>query len=300
MMRKEKTKRNPMSAQLMKGLTVAQKIREEVRQQALLLREQHIIPTLQVLLVGDDSASLVYAESKAKVGAPLGIEVKITAMPTSSTQAEVYEVLQNWRKNPLVHGILVELPLPAHLDKFALLSHISPLKDVDGMHPLNFGYSLAGFEDKALAPATPLACMKLLEHYNINLRGKRVVLVGRGDTVGRPLIGLLLKRDATLTICHSRTQDLARHCRDAQVLIAAVGAPDIIKADMLSDGVVVLDAGINPTPDGAGICGDVEAAAAAKASFISPVPGGVGSLTTTVIMDNLIKAIKLQQAAGRL
>lgn len=284
----------------MKGLAVAKKIREQVTEQALTLRQKKIIPVLNVLLVGNDPASQVYAESKIKVGAPLGIEVRLTIMPEHSTHEEVDALLFSWRKDPSVHGVLVELPLPAHLDKMALLSRLSPLKDVDGMHPLNLGYTLAGLEERALAPATPRACVALLEHNNISLRGKRVTLVGRGDTVGRPLIGLLLKRDSTLTVCHSRTLDLALHCRQAEVLIAAVGIPAMIKPDMIAKGAIVVDAGINPTADGLNICGDVDPEAAETAGYLSPVPGGVGSLTTTIIMENLIKAIKLQQAAGRL
>ena len=290
-----------MSAQLMKGLVVAKELREKIKQQAeQLLRERSITPTLNVLLVGDDPASQVYAESKIKVGSPLGIKVNLTVLPANSGFEQVDALLQAWRADSEVHGVLIELPLPAHLNKFELFRRLSPLKDVDGVHPLNWGYALAGMEDNALTPATPRACMALLEYYSISLAGKRVTLVGRGETVGRPMIGLLLKRDATLTICHSRTLNMAEHCRGAEVLIAAVGVPSLITKDMLTPGVVVLDAGINPTPDGQGICGDVDPTAAEIASYLSPVPGGVGSLTTTIIMENLIKAIHLQIAAGRL
>ena len=263
----------------MQGLPIARLLREDIARR---IREGGLAPVLNVLLVGDDPASEVYAASKIKVAEPLGIKVNLTILGAGSGPDEILAVLSNWNDDPDVHGILVEMPLPGHLDKNLVLAAINPNKDVDGAHPLNRGYLLDGLEERALVPATPLACVTLLQHYNIPLKGKRVTLVGRGETVGRPLASMLIKRDATVTVCHSKTVDLALHCRQAEILIVAAGAPKLVSADMVTPGAVVLDAGINPA--GEGICGDVDPAVARVAAYLSPVPGGVGSLTTTIIM----------------
>jgi methylenetetrahydrofolate dehydrogenase (NADP+)/methenyltetrahydrofolate cyclohydrolase len=196
-----------------------------------------------------------------------------------------------------VHGILVELPLPKHLKKEEVMEAIDPKKDVDGVHPVNRGYLLGGQEHLALVPATPLSCIALMERAGIALRGKKVTLVGRGDTVGRPLASLLIKRDATITVCHTKTVDLAGECKRGEIVVAAAGAAGLVTKDMIAPGTVVIDAGINPTPDGKGICGDVTADVEEVAKAMTPVPGGVGSLTTTIIMQNLLKAVKLQGLA---
>jgi methylenetetrahydrofolate dehydrogenase (NADP+)/methenyltetrahydrofolate cyclohydrolase len=283
-----------MPAQLLEGRPAALALQAEIKFKVQAVKRQGINPTLKVLLAGNDEASLIYAGAKSKLAAALGITVQVHHLPASAQTAEALELLEQWRQEREVHGVMLELPLPARLDKTALLTALDPLKDVDGLHPLNLGNSLMGAP--AIPPATPAACLALLDYYGIELAGKRVTLVGRGDTVGRPLLGLLLKRDATITICHSKTKDLARHCRQAEVVIAAAGVPGLITASMLNEGAIVVDAGINQ--QGSGICGDVDPLAAEAAAWLSPVPGGVGALTTTIIMKNLLTAVARQQLPG--
>jgi methylenetetrahydrofolate dehydrogenase (NADP+)/methenyltetrahydrofolate cyclohydrolase len=282
-----------MSAQLMKGLAPAECLRIRIAAQAQKMRTNGITPRLNVLLPGNDQASRLYASAKARLGNSLGIMVDVRAVGEEGFE-EALRLLQAWNEDAAVHGILVELPLPPGWDKSALLAAIDPHKDVDGVHPLNRGYLLDGQEEKALLPATPLACLALLDYYQISLGGKRITLVGRGDTVGRPLGSMLIKRDATLTICHSKSKDLAWHCRQAEILVAAAGKPGLITPDMVRPGAVVLDAGVSYLKDGKSVQGDVAPAASEAAAYMSPVPGGVGTLTTTVIMANLLKALKLQ------
>ncbi len=283
-----------MGAELIKGLPIAKEIRAEISQQVEELKSKGVQPKLAVLLVGDDEASVVYAQSKQKVGGNLGIEVDLKVMPADTPQDEVLSTIQGWNADAAVHGILVELPLPKQISKEAVMEAIEPKKDVDGVHPVNRGYLLGGQEHLALVPATPLSCVALAERAGIELRGKRVTLVGRGDTVGRPLASLLIKRDATITVCHTKTVDLAAECQRGEIVVAAAGFAGLVTKDMISPGTVVIDAGINPTPDGKGICGDVAPDVEEVAKAMTPVPGGVGSLTTTIIMQNLLKAISLQ------
>lgn len=283
-----------MGAELIKGLPIAKEIRVEIGQEVEELKKKGVQPKLAVLLVGDDEASVVYAQSKQKVGGNLGIEVELKVMPADTPQEEVLATIQAWNADAAVHGILVELPLPKQISKEAVMEAIEPKKDVDGVHPVNRGYLLGGQEHLALVPATPLSCVALAERAGIELRGKRVTLVGRGDTVGRPLASLLIKRDATITVCHTKTVDLAAECQRGEIVVAAAGFAGLVTKDMISPGTVVIDAGINPTPDGKGICGDVAPDVEEVAKAMTPVPGGVGSLTTTIIMQNLLKAISLQ------
>ena len=283
-----------MAAELIKGLPIAKVIREEISKDVEALNSKGISPKLAVLLVGDDEASVVYAQSKQKVGGNLGIEVDLKVMAADTSEDTVLEQIQGWNDDPGVHGILVELPLPKHIGKEKVMEAIKPVKDVDGVHPVNRGYLLGGQEHLALVPATPLSCIALMERAGITLRGKKVTLVGRGDTVGRPLASLLIKRDATITVCHTKTVDLPGECHNGEIVVAAAGFAGLVTKDMIKPGTVVIDAGINPTPDGKGICGDVAADVQEVAGAMTPVPGGVGSLTTTIILENLLKAIKLQ------
>lgn len=286
-----------MSAELIKGLPVAKVIREEIAAEVTTMGEKGVKPILAVLLVGEDDASVWYAKSKVKVGDKLGIQVDLTVLPAETDQETVMNQVKTWNEDPNVHGILVELPLPKHLSKEKVMEAIDPKKDVDGVHPVNRGYLLGGQEHLALVPATPLACVALAERAGIELRGKKVTLVGRGDTVGRPLASLLIKRDATITVCHTKTVDLAAECRNGEVVVAAAGFAGLVTKDMISPGTTVIDAGVNPTPDGESICGDCAPDVEETAAKLTPVPGGVGSLTTTIIMQNLLKAIKLQGLA---
>ena len=256
-------------------------------------------PKLAVLLVGDDPGSVWYAKSKVGVGEKLGIEVDLHTMAPDTSEETILEQIQGWNMDSSVHGILVELPLPKGLSKEKIMESIDPKKDVDGVHPVNRGYLLGGQEHLALVPATPLSCIALAERAGIDFKGKRVTLVGRGDTVGRPLASLLIKRDATITVCHTKTKDLAAECRRGEIVVAAAGFAGLVKKDMISPGAVVIDAGVNEVKDESGeskYVGDCEPDVAEVAAALSPVPGGVGSLTTTIIMGNVLKALTLQGA----
>jgi len=284
-----------MPAEIIKGLPVATTMREEIT--ARVKKMGGILPKLAVVLVGDDEASRVYAQSKEKVGEKMGIKVDLHVRPASTSEAEVIQLVDQLNADKNVHGILVELPLPKTIQKEKVMNRIDPRKDVDGVHPVNRGYLLGGQEHLALVPATPLACIELIQRSGLALQGKRVTLVGRGDTVGRPLASLLIKRDATITVCHTKTVDLASTVKAAEIVVAAAGFPKLVQGNMLAPGQTVIDAGINQLDDG-NLCGDVDTEAASQiVRAITPVPGGVGSLTTTVIMQNLLKAIELQGLA---
>ncbi|MDR2386640.1 MAG: bifunctional 5,10-methylenetetrahydrofolate dehydrogenase/5,10-methenyltetrahydrofolate cyclohydrolase [Deltaproteobacteria bacterium] len=282
-----------MTAQIIKGLPVANAIREELIPKVKELSAKGIQPKLAVILAGGDDASRVYAQSKEKVGDKLGIKVEIHVRPDEVKEEELLKLVDDLNADPKVHGILVELPLPKHIQKELVMNRLDPKKDVDGVHPVNRGYLLGGQEHLALVPATPLSCIELIQRSGVELKGKRVALVGRGDTVGRPLASLLIKRDATITVCHTKTVDIASITKAAEIVVAAAGFPGLVKASMLSPGQIVIDAGINQLPDNS-IIGDVEPAAAEVVAFLTPVPGGVGSLTTSIIMSNLLKAVQLQ------
>ncbi len=285
-----------MAAEIIKGKPIADKIREEITAEVEDLKKKGVNPKLAVLLVGDDPGSVWYAKSKVKIGEKLGIFVDLKTMDADTDQETVLKTIQGWNEDKDVHGILVELPLPKHLSKEAVMESITPKKDVDGVHPVNRGYLLGGQEHLALVPATPQSCITLAERAGINFRGKRVTLVGRGDTVGRPLASLLIKRDATITVCHTKTVDLAAECRRGEIVVAAAGRAGLVTKEMISPGTVVIDAGVNEVGDGKYV-GDVAPDVAEVAGALTPVPGGVGSLTTTIIMNNLLKAIKLQGLA---
>lgn len=277
-------------AQIIRGQPVANRIREELLPEIERLRAQGRPPALAVVLVGVDPGSVWYAESKVKVGEKMGVAVQITRMPADSSTESILSILDAMNRDPAIHGILVELPLPKGVDKARVLNAIDPAKDVDGVTATNRGYLLGGQEDRALVPATPLACVELLDRNGVSLRGKRVTLVGRGDTVGRPLAMLLIKRDATVTVCHTKTVDLAAECLRAEILVAAAGSAGLVRRGMVAPGAVVIDAGVNAVPGG--FVGDVDfEGVQMDAAAITPVPGGVGSLTTTMILRNTITAI---------
>jgi methylenetetrahydrofolate dehydrogenase (NADP+)/methenyltetrahydrofolate cyclohydrolase len=283
-----------MPAEQIKGMPIANEIREEIVAEVEKFKAAGVTPRLAVVLVGDDEASVVYARSKEKVGDKLGIKVDLTVKDGSTSEQEVLALIDSLNADENVHGILVELPLPKHIAKEKIMARLDPLKDVDGVHPVNRGYLLGGQEQLALVPATPLACIELMERAGVQLRGKRVALVGRGDTVGRPLASLLIKRDATITVCHTKTVDIPAITKAAEIVVVAAGKAGLINGDMLSPGQIVVDAGINAKDEG-GITGDVDFESAEKVvKAITPVPGGVGSLTTTIIMKNLLKAARLQ------
>lgn len=285
-----------MSAEIIKGKPIADELRAELVKEIESVKEKGFTPKLSVILVGDDPGSVWYARNKITVGEKVGAVVEVHELPPDTPEDDVVALTEKLNKDPAVHGILVELPLPKHIDKAKVMNAILPSKDVDGVTAENRGYVLGGQEELALIPATPLACIEFIKRSGIELRGKRVTLVGRGDTVGRPLAMLLIQRgrDATITVCHTKTADLAAECRRAEILIAAAGAKHLIKKNMVSPGTIVVDAGINET-EGGGITGDVDFEEVKEvAGAITPVPGGVGGLTTTIIIQNTVKALKLQ------
>ncbi|NMA67965.1 MAG: bifunctional 5,10-methylene-tetrahydrofolate dehydrogenase/5,10-methylene-tetrahydrofolate cyclohydrolase [Desulfitobacterium sp.] len=278
-------------AQILDGRAIAKVLREEVKQEVSVLKEKGINPKLDVILVGDDPASVVYAKSKEKACNNQGIDFELHVLPEDSNEDKVVELIESLNANPDVHGIMIELPLPKHMSKERIMSAVRPDKDVDGVHPINRGYILSG--EEGLFPATPISCIELMLRSGVEIAGKHVVIVGRGETVGKPLVFLILKHNATVTICHSRTPDLGYHTRQADIVVAAVGKAKLITKDMIKPGAVVVDAGINEIEGG--ICGDVDYDEVKEvASWISPVPGGVGSLTTALIMKNVLKGIELQ------
>lgn len=283
-----------METKVIKGAPIANEIRAELSLEIDKCKSLGYIPRLSVLLAGNDPGSVWYAESKVKIGDKLGVKVELVRFAEDAREEELIRHIAALNEDSTVHGILVELPLPKHINKAKVMNAISPLKDVDGVTAVNRGYVMGGQDNLALVPATPMSCIELIERSGVNLKGKKVTLVGRGDTVGRPLASLLISRDATITVCHTKTVNLAEECRKAEIIVAAAGRAHLVTADMVSEGTVVIDAGINELDDGT-FTGDVDyEAVKEKASAITPVPGGVGSLTTTVIMANTIKALKLQ------
>jgi methylenetetrahydrofolate dehydrogenase (NADP+)/methenyltetrahydrofolate cyclohydrolase len=287
-----------MAAKIIKGAPIAEEIRAELKIEADALKAKGFTPKLSVVLVGDDPGSVWYARNKVTTGEKIGVVVEVHELATDTPEAEVVALVEKLNNDPDVHGILVELPLPGHINKGNVMNAIQPAKDVDGVTAEQRGYILGDMESMALVPATPLACIELIKRAGVEIKGKRVTLIGRGDTVGRPLAMLLLSkgRDATLTVCHSRTVDLPGVCREADILIAAAGAgaDHLVKKDAVKPGATVIDAAINETADGS-ITGDVAPDAAEVAGVFTPVPGGVGSLTTSIICGNTIKALKLQK-----
>ncbi|KLU61364.1 bifunctional protein FolD protein [Peptococcaceae bacterium CEB3] len=281
-----------MVAQLLDGKAVSKVLKEEIQQEIGQWKEKGVQPKLAVILVGDDPASVVYAKSKQKVSEGLGMAFELFTFPADTAEEEVLALIERLNGDTQTHGIMIELPLPKHIAKERIMAAVLPEKDVDGVHPVNRGYILSG--QKGLFPATPQSCIEILLRSGVEIAGKHVVIVGRGETVGKPLVFLILKHNATVTICHSKTPDLGYHTRQADILIAAVGKAKLIKKDMVKPGAVVVDAGINEIPGG--ICGDVDFEAVKDvAGLISPVPGGVGSLTTALIMRNVLQGIALQR-----
>lgn len=255
-------------------------------------QEKGITPKIAILLVGSDPASVHYANSKCKACQNLGFEHEMIHLPENSKESSILEIINKLNKDSSIHGVMVELPLPKHLDTRKITESVAPVKDVDGVHPTNRGLIMSG--GQGLFPATPQSCLELLLRSGVEIRGKHVVIVGRGDTVGRPLVFMILKYDATVTICHSKTQDMASHTKQADILIVAAGRAGLITADMVKKGAVVIDAGINEV-DGK-LRGDVDFEGVQEvASLISPVPGGVGVLTTALLLRNVLKGIAIQQ-----
>jgi methylenetetrahydrofolate dehydrogenase (NADP+)/methenyltetrahydrofolate cyclohydrolase len=271
---------------LMEGKPAAALLRARLAEKAKKLREQKIPCGLAVLLVGDDHASIIYADWLGKLCGSLGISYHLAALPGETTPKQILELIEQLNRNPEVSGILPMMPLPHGIDPDVVVRGIDPDKDVDALHPLNVGLVAAG--KSPWAPCTPRAVMTVLDHYGIPLAGKHAVIVGRSNVVGKPLTQLLLARDATVTICHSRTPDLSYFLRQADLVVAAVGKPRLITAPMIKPGAVVVDVGINDL-DGR-IVGDVDfEGVSAVASAITPVPGGIGTVSTVMVVEAVLR-----------
>lgn len=273
---------------LIDGKTVAQKVRDEVKENVQ--KDDFIYPPhLTIIRVGDDPASATYVKNKTKASQEVGIEVEDIYF-TECTQKSLESLIENLNYEETVDGILVQLPLPSYLDSDKILNLINPKKDVDGFTDTNMGKLFAN--KKCTVACTPAGIMRLLDEYNIEIEGKKVVIVGRSNIVGKPMAALMLNRNATVTICHSKTKNLKEECLQADILIVAIGRPKFITADMVKEGAVVIDVGINRDENNK-LCGDVDFEnVAPKCSFITPVPGGVGPMTVAMLMKNTYEAMK--------
>lgn len=281
-----------MSATLINGNELAKRFHQQIREEVEQLNGQNIRPGLAVILVGNNPASESYVKAKVRDCEKVGIYSKVIRLNTDVTQEEVLRIIQELNHDSSIHGILVQLPLPEHIAEKAIIETIAPEKDVDGFHPVNVGNMLIGSE--GYLPCTPHGIIKMIQSTGIEIAGKRVVVVGRSNIVGKPVSLLLLQEDATVTICHSKTPDLAAMTKQAEILIVAVGKAGIIKKEHVASGAVVIDVGVNRTEDGR-LVGDVAfEEVKEQASYITPVPGGVGPMTRTMLLYNTLEAVKRQ------
>ncbi|WP_066047172.1 bifunctional methylenetetrahydrofolate dehydrogenase/methenyltetrahydrofolate cyclohydrolase FolD [Robertmurraya korlensis] len=279
-----------MEAQTINGKELSIKKRVEIQENVQSLKKEGVVPGLAVILVGNNDASRTYVANKQKACKELGIYSELITFDATVTQDVLLSKIHALNENKDIHGILVQLPLPKHLDEDEIIDAISPMKDVDGFHPINVGKMVIGQD--ALMPCTPSGVMVMLEDHGISLSGKHVVIVGRSNIVGKPLGQMLLNQDATVTYCHSKTHDLASFTKQADILIAAVGKANFITPDYVKNGAVVIDVGINRNEEGK-LCGDVAYHQVKEiASYITPVPGGVGPMTITMLMYNTVKAAR--------
>ena len=277
-----------MAAQILDGKSLAAEVRAAVKHKVAALAQHGVRPGLAVILAGDDAASRVYVRNKVRACVETGVASTLIELPDDVSESELRSQVEKLNRDPAVHGILVQLPLPKHIDSARVLEGVSAAKDVDGFHAENLGALLAG--QRGLVPCTPAGVMRLLEHAGIPLAGRRAVVVGRSTIVGKPLALLLLQKDATVTICHSKSSDLAEICRGADILVAAVGRAKLVTAAMVKPGSCVIDVGVNRLADGT-LAGDVDFAPVQDvAGWITPVPGGVGPMTIAMLLENCLKA----------
>ncbi|TDL93069.1 bifunctional methylenetetrahydrofolate dehydrogenase/methenyltetrahydrofolate cyclohydrolase FolD [Vibrio vulnificus] len=277
-----------MSAQIINGKEIAESVRQEISKEVQQLREKNIVPGLAVILVGDNQASQTYVRNKQKACEDLGMHSVLIKKPAELSQEELIQSIAELNQDDSIHGILVQLPLPGHIQEKAIIEAISPEKDVDGFHPINIGRMMTGQD--AFLPCTPYGVMVMLEYIDYDLEGKHVVIVGRSNIVGKPAGQLFLNANATVTYCHSRTKDLAYYTKQADVVVAAVGKRDTITSDHIKEGAIVIDVGMNRNDEGK-LCGDVAFDEVKnKASYITPVPKGVGPMTITMLMKNTVKS----------
>ncbi len=295
-----------MSAKIISGTEVAKAIREELKTEVAELKEKHnVVPGLVTILVGEDPASQSYVSAKNKTAHALGIHSEQVTLPADTSEQDLLAIVEKYNKDKNIHGILVQLPLPKHINETNVLYAIDPAKDVDGFHPVNVGKMVVG--EECFLPCTPHGILELLTRSGVETSGAEVVVIGRSNIVGKPIANLMLQKrkggNATVTLCHTRTKDMAAHCKRADIIIAAVGVPKMVTADMVKDGVVIIDVGVNrigKTAEGKAIlAGDVDFdAVKEKASYITPVPGGVGPMTITMLMKNTVQAAR-QRAAQK-
>lgn len=285
-----------MSAVIINGKEIASAIREEIRAETEALKARGIVPGLAVVLVGDDPASKVYVGNKEKACLAMGFHSEVHRLPADTTQDELLTVIDRLNGDPAIHGILVQLPLPKHIDEKAVIDAIRVDKDVDGFHPVNTGNLAIGSD--SLLPCTPAGCVELLKRSGVGIAGKHAVVIGRSNIVGKPAALLLLREHATVTICHSRTTNLEEIARQADILVVAIGKPKAIDARYVKPGAVVLDVGVNRLPDGK-YAGDVDFDSVSEAAgWITPVPGGVGPMTITMLLRNTLTAAKRIHGIG--
>jgi methylenetetrahydrofolate dehydrogenase (NADP+)/methenyltetrahydrofolate cyclohydrolase len=279
---------------LMSGKEVSASTREKISAEVKEFKEKTgITPGLAVIIVGENEASKVYVRNKHKACAEVGMYSKVVELPENTPEGELLDLIRELNSDGSIHGILVQLPLPKHIDEQKVINTISPKKDVDAFHPENVGKIMLGEYD--FLPCTPAGVMEILDYYNIEISGKKCVIIGRSNIVGKPQALLLLEKNGTVTICHSRTKNLAEETKKADILVVAIGKPDFVTKDMVKEGAVVIDVGINRKEDGK-LCGDVNYESVKDyASLITPVPGGVGPMTITMLLKNTLTAAKLTQ-----
>ncbi|WP_404346784.1 bifunctional methylenetetrahydrofolate dehydrogenase/methenyltetrahydrofolate cyclohydrolase FolD [Sutcliffiella horikoshii] len=287
-----------MSAVIVSGKDLAVEKRAFIKEKVSELHtEKNIQPSLAVILVGQDPASQSYVRAKQKACEEAGIRSILEEYPSSITQQELLDRISHFNGDASVHGILVQLPLPDHIDELAVIEHISPNKDVDGFHPVNIGRMM--IDQKSFLPCTPYGIVEMIKSLDVAISGKHVVVIGRSNIVGKPVGQLLLKEDATVTYCHSRTRDLASITKQADILIAAVGRAKLIGPEYVKDGAIVIDVGVNRLETGK-LCGDVDfESVKEKASFITPVPGGVGPMTITMLLHNTLQSAQNEASENK-
>ncbi|MDZ7736663.1 MAG: bifunctional methylenetetrahydrofolate dehydrogenase/methenyltetrahydrofolate cyclohydrolase FolD [Gammaproteobacteria bacterium] len=285
-----------MTAQIIDGKAIAEEVRHEWKARADALKAQGVLPGLAVIIVGDNPASKVYVRNKVQACHDVGLHSEVHELPADITEAMLLKRIQDLNANPDIHGILVQLPLPAHIDNGKIVEAISAEKDVDGFHLYNLGALVVG--NTVFPPCTPYGVQCLIEHTSIPIEGQNAVVVGRSNIVGKPMALMLLHKGATVSICTSKTRDLAFYTRMADILVVAVGRPGIITGDMVKEGAAVIDVGINRLPEG-GLVGDVDFdAVKEKAGYITPVPGGVGPMTITMLVANTVLAAERLSGLG--
>lgn len=281
-----------MSTIILDGKKTSATIKSELKEKVSQLAEQGMTPCLAVVIVGEDPASKVYVNSKKKACEMIGIKSLSYELPDTTTEEELLDVVHKLNNNSEVNGILVQLPLPKQINEDAIIMAIDPKKDVDGFHPVNVGNLSIG--NKGFISCTPYGIIELLKRYQIPIQGANCVVVGRSNIVGKPISMLLLRENGTVTVCHSKTKDLKAVCRGADILIAAIGRPKMITAEYVKEGAVVIDVGINRLEDGS-LCGDVDYSDVFdKASYITPVPGGIGPMTIAMLMKNLVESLEIK------